>query len=183
MTYKRIGNPFKIIKSLNKTQSIYNTRPYQLKPSLQRKVKTTEYSHLHPKRKRLRYNHCPENMSNNGPYGHREMRHFLARAIGQFTPQALIQLLDMDLGSYTNLFRELVWLLLNYHCTRFLRHARKWSANPNLNPLETMREYHMLWEGWACDEPYFNSQGKTIRYFMDRNYHKRLVEMDRQFIQ
>ena len=116
-------------------------------------------------------------------YGHRDMRRFIARALGQFTPDALIQLLDMDLGSYSNLFRELVWLVLNLYCSHFLQHAKKWKTNPNLSPLETMQEYHMLWEGWSCDEPYFDCQGKTIRYFMNSQRPKRLNAMERQFIQ
>ena len=121
-------------------------------------------------------------MVSNRVYDHRDMRRFLARAIGQFTPDALIQLLAMDLGSSSALFRQLVWLLLNYYCSHFIERAKLWAPHPNLNPLETMRDYHELWEGWTCTEPYHNSRGKTIRYFMNSQRQRRLQEMEAQFI-
>jgi len=115
-------------------------------------------------------------------YNDREMRRFLARAISQFTPAALIQFLQMDFGSASARIRELVWRILNYYCSHFIQHAQKWTTNPELRPLETMRDYHQMWEGWACDEPYFDSQHHTIKYFMNDRRHVRIEEMERQFI-
>ena len=115
-------------------------------------------------------------------YNHREMQRFLARAVGQFTPAAMIQLLDMDLGSSTELFRELVNLLLNLYCSRFIARARRWTPEPHLTPLEVMRDYHNLWEGFHTDEPFFASEGKTIRYFMNSQYRRRLYEAANQFL-
>ena len=115
-------------------------------------------------------------------YNHREMQRFLARAIGQFTPAALIQLLDMDLGSSTDLFRELVNLLLNLYCSRFIARARRWVDQPELHPLEIMRNYHNLWEGFHTDEPFHASEGQKINYFMNRYYPRRLYEAANQFL-
>ena len=124
-------------------------------------------------------------MVSNQLYTHREMRRFLARAVSRFTPAALIQLLNMDLGSSGPQFRELIWLIINYYCSHFLQRARLWAEHPDeprINPLEIMRDYHTLWEGWTCTEPYHNSEGRTISYFMNNRRQQRLAEMEAQFI-
>ena len=115
-------------------------------------------------------------------YTTREMRRFLARAISQFTPAALIQLLNSSLGPSSPRIRELIWMILNYYCSHFIHRARLWTNNPDLSPLETMRDYHNIWEGWTCTEPYHNSEGKTIRYFMNSRRPQRLAEMEQQFV-
>ena len=120
-------------------------------------------------------------MANNDLYNHRDMQRFIARAIGQFTPAAMIQLLDMDLGSMSDLFRQLVQLTLRIYCSRFLQRARRWVDNPEEDPLNTMRNYHNLWEGFHCDEPFHASEGRTIRYFMNSQYGRRLYEAAQQF--
>ena len=114
------------------------------------------------------------------PYTNRELERFLARAVGQFTPTTLLQILQMELG--VPHLREVIWRILNRYCSHFLRRARKWKRNPDLSPLETMRDYHQLWEGFHCCEPYHNSRNQKIRYFMNSQHEIRLEEMEDQFI-
>ena len=115
-------------------------------------------------------------------YTNRELERFISQAIGQFTPDALIQLLGMDIGINRPRFRELVWRILNRYCSRFLRRAKKWTPHPELDPLKTMANYHNLWEGFHCDEPYFNSEAQPIKYFMNAYTSRRLEEADAMFI-
>ena len=112
----------------------------------------------------------------------RELRRSLTRALGEFRPQAIRQILEMDLGLDMPVFRELISGLLKQSCSRFLMHARKWTPYPEFRPLDVMCDYHNLWEGWHCTELYSFSENQKIKYFMDRNITLREQEMEASFI-
>ena len=121
-------------------------------------------------------------------YTNRELSRFMIRGIGEFTPEALQQLLrglrsDHDRARA----QDLVWRLLRRYCSVFLLHARRWTARnglppPDLDPLVTMIDYHNLWEGWHCDEPYHNSANQTIKYFTNSRRSARIQEMEDMFV-
>ena len=112
----------------------------------------------------------------------RELRRCLTRALGEFRPQALRLILEMDLGLDMPVFRQLIWELLQHSCRQFLYHARKWAPNPEYRPLDVMCDYHNLWEGFHADELYAYSENKKIKYFMDRNLAQREREMEESFL-
>ena len=75
---------------------------------------------------------------------HRELKQCITRAIGEFRPEAICQILQMDLGINMPTFRQFIREIINESCQEFLMHARKWTPNPEYRALEVMSEYHML---------------------------------------
>ena len=115
-------------------------------------------------------------------FSRRDMRKFVARAIGELSPAVVKQLIRTDLGFPINRFRAEIMDLVKKNCKHFIRHARKWVPNPEENILQLMLDYPWLWEGYACDEPYHACTGKPIKYFMDFNRQQRLREADAMFV-
>lgn len=110
-------------------------------------------------------------------------RQYLIAMIGELRPSALRIILEMDLGfDDMDAIRQYIKNLVNTSCHTFITHARKWVTDPDFRPLEIMDEYHSLWEGFHSAEPYHNSQGQKIKYFMDINRGKREREMNAQFV-
>ena len=109
-------------------------------------------------------------------YNNHELSRFMMRGVGEFTPNALQQLLRGLRSDYDRArAQDLVWRLIRRYCSIFLLHARKWTTrnglpSPDLDPLVTMIEYHNLWEGWHCDEPYHNSANQLIHIFSEIHY-------------
>lgn len=101
--------------------------------------------------------------------------------LGELRPAALKQILEMDLGFDMPMFRTFILQLIKSSCGQFLMHARQWTSNPEYKPIQTMCDYDMLWEGFSCTEPYFDSKNQKIKYFMDQNRQQRECEMEMQF--
>ena len=122
-----------------------------------------------------------ENVHREGS-NHQLLRRYIMVALGELRPSALRLILQMDLG-VDNMpeLRRFVKNLISSACHEFLVHARTWADNPDDRPLEIMEEYHMLWEGFTSDEPYFDSANQQIKYFMDHNRGQREREMRSQF--
>ena len=116
------------------------------------------------------------------PYSVWEMRRFLMIGISDFTPQALLQLVESDLGVSSSQFQVLIYDLLFTYCSRFFNHTPRWMTNGRQNPIRTMMEWHLRWEGFHSDEPWHDSAGRPISYFMNIQYKDRLDEMYQQFI-
>ena len=73
--------------------------------------------------------------------------------------------------------------LIRKYCSRFVARLQKWSHyfDRTHDLLFCMIYYHEIWEAFPEDEPWHNSAGKPITYFLDINYERRLREMDALF--
>ena len=111
-----------------------------------------------------------------------EMRRFIMIGLSDFTPQALQQLIESELGTASPQFKLLIIDLLLSYCSRFYNHASRWMVNSKEDPIQTLKNWHMQWEGFHADEPWHNSKDQPISYFMNINYGARLDEMYSQFI-
>ena len=114
----------------------------------------------------------------------RDLERSLVRAISTLKPTELRQLLNDPLwrGLYSNL---MVIAMLKNRTRRWWTHAQRWRREMPINVtsyLDIMINYHRIWSGFHCDEPWHNSENATIAYFLDRNYERRLEEADAQFI-
>lgn len=112
----------------------------------------------------------------------RELRWLFTKGLGELRPAAIKQILEMDLGLNMPVFRDFTLQLISQSCSQFIMHARKWTANSEMHVLQTMCDYDALWEGYSCDEPYFDSKGRKLKYFMDRYLPQREREMEAQFV-
>ena len=114
-------------------------------------------------------------------YTNREMRYYLARGLSHLKPCVLRQLIYQT-SLPVNLFRELVVVLLNEHCSEFARQSLKWEyTSPNADILDRMVQYHAVWEGWKSTEPWHASYRQRISYFFDTEYNQRIEEMEAEF--
>ena len=110
-----------------------------------------------------------------------ELQQFIITALGELRPAALLIILQLDLGFSRSRFRNYIMELLQMSCSGFLYHARKWTEDPHLQPLQIMDTYHLLWEGFPSSEPYSQSRNQKIKYFMDAYRNRRMEEMHAQF--
>ena len=115
-------------------------------------------------------------------YTFREMRTYVIRWFGHMKPDVLRQLIHQSTSLPVNRFRQLVEALLSVYCHEFTVHSTRWrytTADPDI--LTRMVQYHTAWEGFASDEPWYDSSHRRISYFFDDNYEDRLREMEAQF--
>ena len=114
----------------------------------------------------------------------RELERSLIRAVATLKPTELRQLINDPFwrGLYSNI---MIIAMLKNRTRRWWAHAQRWRqyAPPNATSyLDIMINYHRMWSGFHCDEPWHNSENASIAYFLDRNYEQRLEEADAQFI-
>ena len=102
--------------------------------------------------------------------------------LSEFTPQALLQLIQMWPTPAAAELQVLIYDLLFSYCSRFFNHASKWTKTAKQDPIYTLMNWHMLWEGFHCDEPWHDSIDRPISYFMNITYELRLSEMRAQFL-
>ena len=110
-----------------------------------------------------------------------EMRQALIDAFAHLKPTVLRQILNQP--SLINApFTHMVQEILLEKCSKFAQHSQKWTYNQHQPDLLTrMIQYAQVWEGFPSNDPWFNSEGQSIGYFMDRDYAHRIEEMEHEF--
>ena len=116
-------------------------------------------------------------------YNQRQMRRFIMAGLAILKPAAVRQMVHQIDGVPTNQFRLLVDQLIRKYCSRFVERLQKWAHyfDRTHDLLFCMIYYHEIWEGFPESEPWHNSRGKPITYFLDINYERRVREMDALF--
>ena len=116
-------------------------------------------------------------------YTNREVRRSIMAAISVMKPDMLIQIIHQTDLFPVNQFKLLSEQLIRRYCSRFVVRLSQWSQySPRPDDLlYNMTIYHTLWEGFSSDEPWAESNDKTIAYFLDTNYRNRAREMNARF--
>ena len=120
-------------------------------------------------------------MFDENPYSVWEMRRFIMVGLCEFTPQALYQLLETEIGVPSPQFKLLVHDLLLSYCSRFFNHTSRWMTNGKEDPVLTLQTWHLQWEGFHADEPWHACVGQRVRFFYDSEYLARTIEMEDMF--